>query len=412
MEQLHPDSETLIQEATDDKTSPDRLRELAKIGQTLARLVAANPNANPDLLAELASRDDREIRRAVAANPNTPTETLWKVGEQFPDEVLDNPVFSLLLLEEPNLVETIPGETLVSFLMCSTVPVSFMERTTVRVTEQLNFALTINPQTPKRILEKLVKSRNPCLREAARLHVNFPETIPEHLKEIIDEPTKAILMDNSSFDIRTENWEFLVEIGIIPFVFLEHLAIHKESNLRSGVASSYLASDRLLEKLAADVDMQVRAEVAKNSRASVKVLERLAKDGNLEVRLGVAENLSTPTCILEELANERSIDLRKTVGNNPNTPTIVLESLAKDRRKRVRDRVARNPSTPVYVLEKLAIDAELALAVASNINAPPDLLEQIALSKLENSQQLRNSEVQHLKFIYWLLATLILPFAF
>ncbi len=113
------------EEATNEQTPPPRLRDLAKINPTLASLVANNPNATPELLTELADREENLIRKNVATNPNTPTGVLWKLGEEFPEEVLENAVFPLLLLENPNLLENIPYQTMVSFVQCSTVPISF-----------------------------------------------------------------------------------------------------------------------------------------------------------------------------------------------------------------------------------------------------------------------------------------------
>ena len=86
MERLDLDSLKLMLEARDEKTSSKRLGELAKASSTLGRLVAGNPNADPQLLAELASREDESIRRGVAGNPNAPTEVLWELGEEFPEE--------------------------------------------------------------------------------------------------------------------------------------------------------------------------------------------------------------------------------------------------------------------------------------------------------------------------------------
>ncbi|KJH72068.1 hypothetical protein [Aliterella atlantica] len=69
-------------------------RELKKI--------ASNSSSSPALLTELSNNSDFEIRSLVASNPNTPVDILMKLGEEFPDQILENPVFNLLLLEEPD----------------------------------------------------------------------------------------------------------------------------------------------------------------------------------------------------------------------------------------------------------------------------------------------------------------------
>ncbi len=102
---MHP---TLEQQALDKTTPPEKLCQLAKQSPELARLVAKNESADSELLQELAFSSDNITREGVATNPNTPTEVLLKLGAEFPRQLLDNPVFSLLLLENPKLVEEIP----------------------------------------------------------------------------------------------------------------------------------------------------------------------------------------------------------------------------------------------------------------------------------------------------------------
>ena len=62
---------------------------------------AQDENTPPEILAELASSKDKEIRRRSASNPNTAVEILEKLDEEFPDEITANPIFDLLLLENP-----------------------------------------------------------------------------------------------------------------------------------------------------------------------------------------------------------------------------------------------------------------------------------------------------------------------
>lgn len=76
----------LYQEAASENTSQQRLQELAKISTELARVIARNVNAAPELLSELSISTDEETRLGVVSNPNTPTNNLWKLGEEFPDK--------------------------------------------------------------------------------------------------------------------------------------------------------------------------------------------------------------------------------------------------------------------------------------------------------------------------------------
>jgi hypothetical protein len=111
-----PEFHSLQLEAVNEKTSSDRLYELAQISTPLAQLVAQNSCTAPELLRELGNSSDVTTHQHVAANPNTPTEVLLKLGSKFPQQLLDNPIFSLLLLENPNLVNEMPISTLISLL--------------------------------------------------------------------------------------------------------------------------------------------------------------------------------------------------------------------------------------------------------------------------------------------------------
>ena len=77
---------------------------------------AANENTPPERLRELARNSDALVRQKVAMNSNTPTEVLLDLGAEFPNELIDNSVFDLLVLENLNLAKEIPEETLESIL--------------------------------------------------------------------------------------------------------------------------------------------------------------------------------------------------------------------------------------------------------------------------------------------------------
>ncbi len=69
------------------------------------------PPPELELLRELASCGDKTICKAVVSNPNTPTDVLLALGAKFPGQLLENPLFSLLLLENPNFLAQMPWET-------------------------------------------------------------------------------------------------------------------------------------------------------------------------------------------------------------------------------------------------------------------------------------------------------------
>lgn len=163
-----------VQEAASESTSCDRLRELALASTDLARLVSKNPSAPPELLQELSASSDQSTRENVATNPNTPTEVLLNLGAEFPKQLLDNPVFSLLLLENLNLVDEMPLNTLRSILKQEQVPVYFLEQAADKQDLEVQLAIVMNAKTPREGLAKakLLHSQYPQVVEAVQLHVN------------------------------------------------------------------------------------------------------------------------------------------------------------------------------------------------------------------------------------------------
>jgi hypothetical protein len=168
--------------ARNSNTSLNVLSVLAKDLDSFVRLdVARNPNTSLDILEEIIqqARDENtapeiltklsyscnyQIRRQVALNPNTPVETLEKLGIEFPEEITNNPIFNLLLLEEPDS-EFIQ----VSLARSSTTSPEILEKL-AEILENSNlyglserkeigiiYGLVGNPKTPIYLLEKLAQ---------------------------------------------------------------------------------------------------------------------------------------------------------------------------------------------------------------------------------------------------------------
>ena len=154
-------------EAVNEKTSSDRLIELAKVSTELGRLVAKNPSTPPELLRELANSNDATTHQNVAANPNTPTEVLLNLGAKFPEQLLDNPIFSLLLLENFNLVNKMPISPLISILNLEKAPVFFLEQAVNIEGYLVRREVAQKPNLPLKLLEQLIRDKDAFVRREA-----------------------------------------------------------------------------------------------------------------------------------------------------------------------------------------------------------------------------------------------------
>jgi hypothetical protein len=90
------------------------------------RAIAMHANASPALLDRLAASSDRQTLRNVVLNPQTPITILLKLAPTFPGEFFLNPVFDLLLMENPNLLFELPVGVLKNILKRPDCPDSFL----------------------------------------------------------------------------------------------------------------------------------------------------------------------------------------------------------------------------------------------------------------------------------------------
>jgi hypothetical protein len=90
------------------------------------RMIALHPSASSDLLAKLAQSPDKPTRRNVARNPQTSKEVLLHLAPTFAGEFFLNPAFDFLLMEDPNLVFSLPVGVLKNILKRDDCPDSFL----------------------------------------------------------------------------------------------------------------------------------------------------------------------------------------------------------------------------------------------------------------------------------------------
>jgi len=123
------------------------------------RMIALHPNASADLLAKLAQSPDKATRRNVARNPQTSKEVLLYLAPTFAGEFFLNPAFDFLLMEDPNLLFSLPVGVLKNILKRDDCPNSF-----------LNWAAKCGDKSH----QLAVVSRNDVTKEILQLIANGP----------------------------------------------------------------------------------------------------------------------------------------------------------------------------------------------------------------------------------------------
>ncbi|OYD93003.1 hypothetical protein CDG76_20075 [Nostoc sp. 'Peltigera membranacea cyanobiont' 210A] len=306
------------------------------------------------VLEKLSLHPQPEVRHAVARNPNTPTEVLLKLGKEFPDAITANPIFNLLLLENPE-----SHFVRLSLARSTTTSESAIAQLSKIEDKEILCAVAGNPKTPLHILERLV--------------VEGPPVFCDHENA-----------DESDFD-----------------------------GLFTAIAQNLNTSESLLLQLAEDGSWNIKIAIAENPKTPLSLLNTFADWRSMHK--AIARNPQAPSAILEKLAGENEKEIRDLVKNHPNvsetaiaiinfiegkpgTSIDLLERLASDRRVSVRRLVATHPSTPAKVLEKLAQDDEyvpfnqyVPFKAANHPNATSTVLEFFAEFLVKQHQGVSSS---------------------
>ncbi len=400
--------------ASNPATPGKLLQELSQQSIDLAQIVARNPMTPAEILRQMASkRKDSTIRKNITANSNTPIDILLKLAEKYPGELLNNGAWSLLLFENPNLLNQIPNKTLISLLnydleqyyIESTedrkilIPVTWLEQLLNSKSYLIRYCIARHPKTSVNLLEKLVEDNHKSVRAGVACNPNTPAYISEQLVEDNYKSVRTVVARNPN----------------TPAYILEKLVEDEDYYIRSYVAKHPKANTHLLEKLALDSNFSVRREVAINPKTPINTLVHLAKDEfviysvvenpSISVYLlehlafskpiispyslhkAIARNINTPSHLLEKFALTAlknldipdGIDFLITISYNPNTPTYILEKFAENEVSLIREVAVRSPYTSIKILEKLADDddVEVIRGIAYNPKTPAFLLDKL-----------------------------------
>jgi hypothetical protein len=398
MSTTKPRKLTPRQEASSADTTPERLKELAQ-DPKLARLVAANTSAPAALLLALSHSDDKAVRKACTTNANTPVEALLKLGSQFPEQLLENPVFDLLLLAHPGLLEELSTATLNSLLKRDQVPVELIRWAWKHRSQSTLHSLLMNPNNPADVVDELCKSKDPEVRIAAELHCT--KELPgwaQGLKAETDLYSTRILA--SMLSMATSSWwdelldilplassklqencviEFLPRSHLISKVrgsssptLLALLSHAKDWEVLNALSSNSSCPIEALERLAQVSDKCIRANVANHNGSSTKILATLSEDLIWEVRMHVAANTAANAEALCKLSMDVIDEVRAAVAANECAPESVLTTLSRDQSSLVREKAASNERIPTQILATLAHDdeARVRMRVALNLTTP------------------------------------------
>ena len=387
-----------LDEASCPLTPADRLRLLAFRSEQHRLLIAANPAAPPDLLERFAQEGSEPLQACLATNPALPTPLFWHLAHRFPREILENPLFGLLLLDLPALAQ-VPPQALMALLGTGRLPESWFWLVYDLASQSnwgLMFSLAELETTPAKLLQKLLEQHKaPALVKSVLRRKYLPPRVLDQLLQTPDTNVQVLLAKS-------------------PLAPPEWLASHVHSPheaLRIAIAGHPRSPLRVIEALLDDPSGRVRLRAVQHgSLPENRVLQALkrgfpglrrptmepliqrngdllraalrAHDGGrsgkekrgLRSWLGgvVKPSVLRRAALLQKepeglelLARSPCIKTRLAVALNGATAPATLAILATDRRHEVRRAVAKHPAVPEASLRRLQVDPIQAVRKAA-----------------------------------------------
>ena len=253
-----------------------------------AELERARDAGTPaEALRRLASHSDRRVKAAVAANPNVPPDVLWALAGSFPKQVLNNPSFELLPLEDPQWLRR-PGPGVVHGLMSQErAPAWFLEQV-FSGPLPLRRHIAERTKSPD-VLWRLVRGAHASeqeLLETVAENSHLTPSLREHLMvehdmvRTVDSPSRQpAYFIEAAFAaglLEDPSGQSMVDfVGRLPVGQLERFALSTDVRMRLAVASAPSVPPGLLVRLARDPNPLVRDEVARNARCPCSLARRL-----------------------------------------------------------------------------------------------------------------------------------------
>lgn len=345
-------------------------------------------NLPPELQKKLAEDPALEVRKALAQNPNVQPDILFQLAKDCPGEYLENPLFSLLLLENANFLleglksyreqyhysritpsksswtalfshPKLPVHLLWAFLA---EPDPYMSRS------DISQAIALNPGAPPEMLERLVFHPHGWTRNNARENPSLPKDFLNGVLQM--ETTKAPVSDDVLMRIARSGAFAGVLFADYPHPISEEIFVTLARTMTANQEPIY--SDtmlRLIERPEIPAgalhefvllsEKSVHQAAARHPNiAPASLLEAFEKHTYRDFIFIVLRTPKAPDAVLRRFVNVKSLDFRCLAARNPGASEELLLQFADQKNVDVRRSVAQNPSCTKAVLEKLSKDPD------------------------------------------------------
>ncbi len=210
---------------------------------------AQDPNTSPERLRELCKESKTSICQVIAANPNIPMDVLFQLFAKYPIQIFNNPVFDLLLLENPLLLDELYKKLKKhnSIFKHLELPLFFLEWGAKHQDWQVRANVAESELTPPHLLKQLACDKYYRVRNNVVKNANTPDEILDLLAYDPHEVVRITMLENS----RSEK-------------ILNGLVEKEQYIVRLSIAKNHRTPANILQKLLQDKDESIRYAAAKN----------------------------------------------------------------------------------------------------------------------------------------------------
>ena len=296
----------------------DSDRNLDKIRQQ-----AQSETTDQNTLCRLAHNKKQEIRAYVAANPNTPMDMLKILGREFPQVVIQNPVFKKLFAEQPE-----DEFVRLSLARISTTPTEKLEHWSGLKNQTASFylALVRNPNNSARGLDLVVD--------------NCPHS-EIHLPILRDSRTYGSTLEKIVFKRGSPNFVWFQHPNITSKIVKIAAFFTGDDSTEPNILFELIEQDcgrarafihpnmsaELLYRLSFVEDLKVKTQVATHPKTQEYILSKMVEQDPSIVGCHVAVRLDLAEEFALKLTQDSNQQLLQALLLNPQISGRVLKAL-------------------------------------------------------------------------------------
>jgi hypothetical protein len=328
------------------------------------RHFSKDPTSDHQVLVKLHRSSDRITRQNIAGNPNTPIEVIWKLLKEFTYQVIENPVFPLITLGNPQWIMEIDNDDLVELMNQPHVPEEFLRAATYHEDTHIRWlaarAESKEPFVTTERLEEIILSHEYLYPEI----VNDHRITAESLQIFATCDKYAIQKDLAAYCL---NFSFVRPMQVkqkILEILIKNAVCKNDDALILAILELENLPDRYTHQLLVGLPNKLQLRAARSNRSSY-LLAKLAQTParpsrwRTRIRQALARNRYTPKNTLDELvlSPDKAVRLSLATRRSDLSEGLLVQ-LAIDPYPEIRKQLLANRQIPSYLLDKLLTYSE------------------------------------------------------